>query len=72
MAASAILDYKLCNNFVVCGSILMKFEGIVYLPLMNHPILLQFMNFSKTKDGDFRHIEFTSCVITLLFVDRFL
>ncbi len=54
MAASAMLDYKLLNNFVIYGPILLKFGEIVHLTLMNRPILLQFMNFSKPKDEDFR------------------
>ena len=66
-----MLDSKLLNNFVIYGPILMKFRETVHLTLMNRPILLQFMNSTKTKDDDFRHVGFTSCVITLLFVDRF-
>ena len=69
MAVSAMLDYKLLNNFVIYAPILMKLGEIVHLTLMNRPILLQFMNFLKTQDGGFRHVGFTSCVITLLFVD---
>ena len=56
MAASAMLDYKLMNNFVIYGPILMKFGGIVHLTLMNRPMVLHFMTFSKFQDGGFRHV----------------
>ena len=56
MAASAMLDHKFLDNFVICGPILMKFEGIVHHVFVNRPQLLKWPNSRKIQDGGFRHV----------------